>query len=175
MSELELSTNFTNIYKELESYTYFVKYKFNQKLETNIVLSELYLHLFKYKDEIKDVDTLASFSKKYIKSNLLWTNTTVKKETVNIKRNNVILDNDSKTTSSYFELSNEYIETKMNEFYNTLNRYDKGLYNIYYNLLYQNSRQIAEHLNISRTSGYNTLLECKSLENRLKDYLLKYI
>ncbi len=174
MTQTELSTCFTTYYKTLLHYTKSQLQQANKKLDEHIVLSECYIHLHKYKDDINDENTVLVYSKKFIRTNIGWYNSVINNET---KKNKLY---DSIEASSTLEASttmydSEWIETQFNQFYLTLNNYDKGLYRIYFERHKTTTPLIAEHLNISRSSAYNTLCECKNLEHQFKNYIKKQL
>lgn len=166
-----LSSEFTTYYKTLETYTKGQLKSAKKNIDHTIILSECYLHLEKHKESIETINDILIFSKKFIRSNINWYNSIIYKE--------IIKEKFSEEVSEYY--TNDYIinkidiENKFKEFNDTLNRYDKGLYHIYFTLNKQNIADIQNHLNISKTSAYRTLLECKNLENQFKNFLLKYL
>lgn len=172
MNQNELSISFTNNYIELEKYaTKLVKQK-QKQLDPSIILSELYLHLDKYKEEIIDDTTLIAYSKKFIKSNISWYNSTIYKES---KRewNSEEISFSNETYCNNLVIDEDTIKDKFNAFYKTLNAYDKGLFHIYFINNKFDIKQIEDHLQISRSSAYRTLLECKELEAKFKQYIIK--
>lgn len=171
MSREDLGKYFTNHYTNLVNYTKSQLKQANKKMDPSIVLSECYIHLDKYKDEIQDENTVLVYSKKFIRTNIGWYNSIINNET---KKCN-IQDNIQTTTiviESYIShYDSEWITKQFNDFYKTLSNYDKGLYRIYFEQQKVTTPLIAEHLNISRSSAYNTLVECKQLEHKFKNYI----
>lgn len=172
MSEQELSISFSKNYKEIINYAHSVIFDLKKKIEVDVVMSELYLHIHRFKDEINEDKTLLAYSKKWIKSNLYWSTSPINKKN---KLNNIEGDVYVDTSTSNQDISYEQIQTLQKDFFETLTRYDKGLYTMYFTNKIDDIHKIKSHLNIGRTSGYETLNECRALENKLKNYIIKNI
>jgi hypothetical protein len=152
------------------------------RFDIEIVISECYLHLDKHKEEITNDSVLISYAKNFIKRQMFWSNGVFMKED-KLNRRSTDQDVSSYTDPlvstpsqlvaecSPFEID---LDSKYEEFYNTLSTYDKRLFDIYHYKNHQLTREIAEHLNISMTSAHQILTQCKDLNERFKAFLLRY-
>jgi hypothetical protein len=176
MTSKTLSKEFTVHYPLLEAYTKSQLKQANKKIEHSIILSECYIHLEKYKDQLDVSNDIIIYSKKFIRTNIGWYNSIIYKESKD-KFNALDITelHYTKASNDSYVISEENITEKLNEFYNTLTRYDKGLFNIYYINKMQTAKQIEKHLNISNRSAYDTLNECYELERMFVNYIKKYI
>jgi hypothetical protein len=193
MNSNELSKTFNKLYNELNNYitdqlkSYNRTRKNTPKFDSitlrNNFLAECYIHLDKCKDDLLTENTIIAYSKKFIRSNMYWSNSKLwkldkshKNETVtNINDDQYGINTDNNYINDNTDLDFKMINDKINEFKNNLSLYNKGLYEIYFTNYINDSVKIATHLNISKSSGYNILKECKNLEKKLKKYLLQYI
>ncbi len=162
-----LDDYFTKNYNSLLKYTTNYINKYNRKYDNIFVLSECYIHFENYNKEILCVE---SYVKNWIKQNIIWTNS---KLNINKEKHNFELIDEILISNDEYIYNENKIEEIINDFYCTLTTYDKSLFNLYYNKNINTAKLIQEQLCISRSSAYNTLNECKTLENKFIQYINK--
>jgi hypothetical protein len=157
-------------YKTL--YEYAIKYMNvkGRKYDASVLVSESYLFVSEYnftKMNITEGD-IEGLAKVFIKNQIRW-------ETTPVNLKNCIKDNEDievvDLTNDYIIYDSEFITNIVNEFIETLNRYDRGIFNIYYTKNMTKWKDISSYLNISRASSFTILREAKLIESNLRDYV----
>lgn len=157
-------------YKHL--YDYAIKYMNikGRKYDVCVLLSESYIFISEYnftKMNITENDIMG-LTKVYIKNQIRW-------ETTPVNLKNCIKDYEDvdvvDLTNDSVIYDSEYINNLVNCFIETLNRYDRGIFNIYYTKNMTKWKDISSYLNISRASSFTILKEAKLIESNLRDYI----
>ena len=169
MTNRELSTLFTDNYEDLRVYAIrAIKYlKIN--IEVEEVLSETYLHIQLYVDEIDTENKLVSYSKNFIKCNLNWWNSPVRRQSRGRQHGEL---HDGLPSRDTQELpSEEQINEWTRQFITKLSTLDKRLFNIYTILDKRRGHEVANHLCISISGAYTYINAAKLLEDQYREYI----
>jgi hypothetical protein len=169
MSEKDLSREFTKNFKDIETYTKKLINYLGKPIDSSWILSECYLYLHSNINQLDTPRTMISYAKNWIKNNLKWANSPLNRQ---IRVNN--LSTDSPTipgSSGVFLFDSDEIIDQLQDFRDNLSTYDKRLFNIYYDLDLRKGKEIAEHLDISISSAYPIIKECKNLEHKLRNHI----
>jgi hypothetical protein len=172
INKQQLDSYFTSAYTEIEKFGLH-SIKLNKRnIDVPTVMNECYLYLL---DKINDLYTsrdVVAFSKTWIKNNLLWYNSPLLRQELPRYGQLEIIDDltyDVDGIGATVEKINEITE----KFYSLLSSYDKGLFQIYFKLDLRKGKDIAEYLNVSLSGAYLVKNECKELETKYRNYLLK--
>jgi hypothetical protein len=167
MTKSEIDNYFTNNYKAIFKTTTSRLWNNNKAyIQQDVVINNCYIHIIEHIDKIKTISTLESFIYKYITNESYWQFGKANKQEA---KNNADLND------NYDEVEcNEDLENKIQDeityqnrkyilemFYQSLNRSDKNLYEMYFVKEKRTSRTLAAHLNISKTSALMILREFK--------------
>lgn len=175
MTVPELIKNFNDNYKEIELYCKKANILKNNKIQNEIILSELYLHLYKYRNDIDNVSVLLAYSKKFIKSNINWSKTSINKENMIYATKTDVSNNNGADDfiNHLTETDNSYhlIEIIKEEYVNTLDIYSKRLFHIYHNLNITTAKQLQVYLNIKHTASYVIKKETKIINDNYEIYV----
>jgi DNA-directed RNA polymerase specialized sigma subunit len=169
MSASDLSREFTKNFQDIETYTKKLINYLGKPIDSSWIMSECYLYLHSNINQLDTPRTMISYAKNWIKNNLKWTNSPLNRQ---IRVNN--LSTDSPTipgTSGVFLFDSDEIIDQLQDFRENLSTYDKRLFNIYYDLDLRKGKEIAEHLDISISSAYPIIKECKKLEHKLRNHI----
>ena len=171
MTNEQLNHYYSKNYNELNDYTIKAIKHFRRKLDTTWVLSECYLHLYSATNQLNKESDVISWSKNWIKTNLKWKTTPiVRSSQVNNNSEDILFFYSTTDTPDSSD-----ILTKIESFRDTLNTYDRRLFNIWWDLDLRKGKDIAEYLDISISGAYNIIKECKELDIRLEIYIRKNI
>ena len=154
----------TNNYNNLIKFANKCIQKEKRNYDSIYVISEMYISILNYKKKILCLD---AFAKTWIKLNIKWFNSKINRENNNVEFELI----DNITSKENYSISQIQIEEIMNNFYISLQTYEKALYNLFYNKNINSAKLIQEHLNISRSSAYQTYNECKELEKKFIYYI----
>jgi hypothetical protein len=168
MTQTQLNKEFTKLHTQLEIYTGKALYALKSSLDVSSVIAECYIHLDKNRDLLETPNQVESFSKNWIKMNIKWPTSPINRRNQLFHKNDIVLENQFVHSNIITD-----IEAWITEWENSLSMYDKRLWSIYYIQEKTTGRLIADHLNISISSGFNTLRECKRLEQTFKNYMLE--
>jgi DNA-directed RNA polymerase specialized sigma subunit len=111
---------------------------------------------------------MIAYAKNWIKCNLKWTNSPLNRQ---IRLNNLPSDSPIIPGTSEQGQNAEEILAQIQEFSTTLNQYDRRLFHIYYEMDLRKGKEIASHLDISISSAYPIIKECKQLELKLRNHI----
>lgn len=171
MTNEQLNHYYTKNYDNLTDYSIKAIKHFRRKLDTTWVLSECYLYLVDNINLLKNESDVQSFSKNWIKTNLKWKTTPiVRSSQVNNNSEDILFFYSTTDTPDSSD-----ILTKIESFRDTLNTYDRRLFNIWWDLDLRKGKDIAEYLDISISGAYNIIRECKELDIRLEIFIRKNI
>lgn len=173
MTENELSFYFDRNYKELKQIA--LKY-LSGLYDVDIVMSNLYLHLYNFRNEIKDEEMMMAYSNKYTYGLHLWRqnrhyNLT---EKGSIK---MILSDDLRC----YDLDEEYIDleeefnTILEEFKNRLNTEDKLLLGDYFDLKFTTTKEIHKFYKQNMKYSLNIKRRLDKILLELEEYAIKKI
>jgi len=171
MTDTTLKLEFDNNYEEIKSYAAKINHKFHKFKDLDVMLSECYIYLHDNKEKIEQTSNMIAMSKGFIKRQFFW-----KKGVYSNKLRAICSDKELQVFSNYIEENSVSIDYDKlmeyyDQFYNTLSLYDKSLFDIYHKKNRQITRELAEHLDISMTSAYDILLQCREINERLKTFL----
>lgn len=170
MTKTDLDNYFVGSYKEIELYALKAIHLNKRNIDIVTVMNECYLYLLTKIWELNTLRCVVSYSKTWVKNNLLWNNSPLLRR--ELPRQGHIEIIEDITYDGVLTPEVDYDEIK-NGFYNNLNTYDKRLFNIYFNLELQKGLEIASYLDISLSSAYLVRNECKELEERYRNYVKK--
>ena len=168
LNNQEISKAFSDNYKALLEYTEKAIRSLNRNVDSSTMLSESYLHLHKFRNEIFSESEVVSYCKNFIKMNLRWTNSPVLRNERTIFIEARRLDQDNYNADPRAE---EWIE----EWENTLQILDRRLWTLWYHKNLRKGREFSEHLNISISGSYTYIRRCKELEQELRAWILEKI
>jgi predicted DNA-binding protein YlxM (UPF0122 family) len=169
MSASDLSREFSKSFQDIETYTKKLINYLGKPIDSAWILSECYIYLHNNIDSLDSPRTMISYAKNWIKNNLKWTNSPLNRQ---IRLNNLPNDSpDIPGTSGVHIFDSEIILEQLQEFRDNLSTYDKRLFNIYYDMDLRKGKEIAEHLDISISSAYPIIKECKQLEHKLRTHI----
>lgn len=171
MTSENLNHYYTKNYDNLTDYSIKAIKHFRRKLDTTWVLSECYLYLVDNIYLLKNESDVQSFSKNWIKTNLRWKTTPI------VRASQV--NNNSEDILFFHSINNgpdsSDILSKIEDFRDTLNTYDRRLFNIWWDLDLRKIKEVAEYLQISSSGAYRIIGECKELDIRLEIFIRKNI
>lgn len=171
MTNEKLNHLFSKNYDNLTDYGIKAIKHFRRKLDTTWVLSECYLYLVDNINLLVDESDIQSFSKNWIKTNLRWKTTPiVRSSQINNNSDDILFFYSTTDTPDSSD-----ILTKIEDFRDSLNTYDRRLFNIWWDLDLRKGKDIAKYLDISISGAYNIIKECKELDIRLEIYIRKNI
>ena len=169
MSEKDLSREFSKSFQDIETYTKKLINYLGKPIDSAWIMSECYIYLHNNLDGLDTPRTMIAYAKNWIKNNLKWTNSPLNRQ---IRLNS--LPNDSPNipgSSGVHIFDSEIILEQLQDFRDNLSTYDKRLFNIYYDMDLRKGKEIAEHLDISISSAYPIIRECKQLEQKLRTHI----
>jgi len=169
MSNSDLSREFSKSFQDIETYTKKLINYLGKPIDTAWILSECYLYLHNNIDSLDSPRTMISYAKNWIKNNLKWTNSPLNRQ---IRLNNLPSDSPNISGSSGVHIfDSENILEQIQEFRDGLSTYDRRLFHIYYDMDLKKGRDIAHHLDISISSAYPIIKECKRIEQKLSNHI----
>lgn len=171
MTKNQLDKDFVIIYNSIDKYaTKAIKF-FRSNVEKEYLLSETYIYVEERKEMIRTISELESFCKNFIKKSLIWKNSKIHRE---LKKQVPYTDLEVVAYKCYTTTEPNYqnYEAILNSFIKTLNPYERRLFNIWFNLELKTGKQISEYLSISLSLSYRTIKECKTIEDRFKNYII---
>lgn len=183
MSKIEIDKYFQKNYKDIEKFaksSLLKKNLFNE--ESDYFVSEIYMHVLKYADEISDEEILKNYISTFIYKNCMWTSSLVREMGKVTKKNNL------KTVEFIYEkcdLSEEYkVEHLFEEFdlndyqsiielyYEQLNSLEKKVvWEIYFVHKKNSNAKFAKHIGRSRTVAEKYI---KQLKKDLQEFYEQY-
>lgn len=170
MTTQQLNHEFAELYPKLEDYAKKALNHFRSPVDLSAVLSECYLHVRRYETEIQNSSQLEAYCKHWMKQNIRWRTSPLSKPYFQAQHEEL---SDSFIDNS-FDLGS-FIDVKTREFHSTLSTYEQRLWSIYFEKHKDSGRLIAEHLDMSISTGYIVLRECKQLSEKYREFLLRYI
>lgn len=167
MKQSELNRHFTDLYEEIKTYAEKAKWHLaSSYVDTSAILAECYLHLHKNIHLLKTVEDVESFSKNWVKKNLTWQSSPLKRQ---YQSKNQALDFDLESPQLVdFSCYDRAVES----FLTTLNSHDRRLWSIYVEKGKTSGKLVAEHLNMSLSTGYEVLRQCKELHRKFRKHFL---
>lgn len=166
----QLDYEFTAIYAVLEDFaTNTIRYT-KRNIDLYVVINECYLYLHSKMENLFCKEDVVAYAKTWIRNNLLWTNSPLLRQELPKKNQLEALDH---IIPSQLNYSGQHVDViKMQDmFYMTLSSYDKRLFNIYFNLNKQTGKDVAKYLDISVSSAYNLIKECKVIEQKYVHFI----
>jgi hypothetical protein len=169
-------------YNKLISFSRVQIDKFSRNYDEYMVVAECYEFLINYKSWKNDIiktDDIMKMSYLWIKNNVKWEGSFLQSR--KLKDIEKIDKEEGDEEDFYYGLENKDINISLihniiEDFEKTLNIYDRGLWEIWHHKALQNSKDIASYLNMSKSSGYLIVNQCKEVERRFRDYLdIKWI
>ena len=170
MTTIQLDREFLILYPNFETYASKAIRSLHSQADLSAVLAECYLHLRKCEPQIKSISDLEAFGKNWIKQNLKWHSSPLNKQYRSLKFEEI--SENLPDTNFHLEI---FLEEKTREFHSSLTAYEQRLWSIYFEKHKISGRLISEHLDMSLSTGYTVLRECKDLSNRYREFLLRYI
>lgn len=165
-----LNSHFTKNYYDLLEYTEKAIVALKRNVDSATMLSEAYLHIYKCSSELKSEADVVSYSKNFIKMSLRWSNSPV------IRNERAIFIDCHKRTPEQDNLEpHPDIEEWIKNWEGTLKNEEARLWNIWYHKNLRKGREISEYLDISISGSYSLIKECKLLEARLRDHILRQL
>lgn len=164
MTEKELATEFSLCYQDLAVYTRKALWALHSNLELNDVLSECYLHCHTHRHLITEENPLIAMAKNWIKQNIIWTNSPLRR----LSPKDAPAHKDQGYTPGT-QHPEELIET----WYLTLSQYQKRLWDMWHARGLRRGKEVSGYLDISLSSAYLVLKECRQLEAQLYHYITK--
>jgi hypothetical protein len=165
-----INTHFTNNYSDLLEYTEKAIVALKRNVDSATMLSEAYLHIYKCSADLKSEADVVSYSKNFVKMSLRWSNSPV------IRNERAILIDCHKRFPEQDHLEpHPDIEEWIKNWEGTLKNEEARLWNIWYHKNLRKGREISEYLDISISGSYTLIKECRLLEERLRDYLLRQL
>lgn len=168
MSSQDLSREFSKSFQDIETYTKKLINYLGKPIDSAWIVSECYLYLHNNLDSLDTPRTMISYAKNWIKNNLKWTNSPLNRQ---IRVNNLSESQIIPGTSGVHIFDSEIILEQIQDFRDNLSTYDRRLFNIYYDMDLKKGKDIAQHLDISISSAYPIIKECKQLEIKLRNHI----
>lgn len=169
MTVEELNILFTKNYKEYK----IIAIKHTKALyETDVVMSNLYMHLVKYVDEIIDEKTLLAYTIIYCQRLKIWRkNKPLSLTELNIKDVDYVADVDVLIDNDWSTLFDDNI----NEFISLcdLKPYQKKLLVDYYTHNLVDYKSVMKFYNQRSTYGYKIFNETKTIISQFEEYIKK--
>lgn len=162
MTNSELAQEFSSAYDGLFAYSARAIGALRINIEPEEVLSEAYIHVSGYADEIVSNGQLQSYAKNYIKCNLNWWNSPLRRQTrgrnhTELHSGHAVSGDDLPDADTIAEWTAEYIKS--------LTSQQRQLFNIYTTLGKRKGLEVALHLDISISGAYTYIREAKVLED----------
>ena len=172
MTNSELSREFSNSYEELYAYSARAIGALRINIEPEEVLSEAYIHISGYADKIISNGQLQSYAKHFIKCNLNWWNSPLRRQTrgrnhAELRSGHAVSGGECPDAETIAQWTLEYVQG--------LNRQDRRLFHIYTTLGKQKGLEVAAHLDISISGAYTYIREAKVLEAGYREHIKKRI
>lgn len=170
----QLDDYFLSAYAEIEKFAEKAISMNKRNIDIFTVMNECYMYLREKNNELTNNRDVVAYSKTWVRNNLMWYNSPLLRQELP-RYGQLELIDDLTYSVEGVGVSNERIDEISKSFVSTLTAYDKGLYNIYFNLDLRKGKDIAEYLKISLSGAYLIKNECKELEKRYRDYILKNV
>lgn len=167
-SERDLSREFSKSFQDIETYTKKLINYLGKPIDSAWIMSECYIYLYNNLALLDTPRKMISYAKNWIKCNLKWTNSPLNRQ---IRLNNLSESPNIPGTSGVHIFDSETILDQISTFTESLNTYDRRLFHIYYDLDLRKGKEIADHLDISISSAYPIIKECKQLELKLRNHI----
>jgi hypothetical protein len=169
MTQNQLKILFNKNYQDIFVYTSKALTKHKNVVDASALLSECYLYLDDKRHDIDDESILVSWAKTFIKNNLNWSYSTVKKRE-NGKRQLVLVESyyDANLVQCSNDPTYEEIMEVLNDFKETLNTVDKRIFDMYTIRGIQKGKDMALHLGISISGAYGIIIRAKQLEEKFR-------
>lgn len=172
MTNSELAREFSNLYDRLFTYSSRAIGALRLKIEPEEVLSEAYLHVNGYVDEILTTGQLESYAKNFIKCNLNWWNSPLRRQTrgrnhSELHNGHTAFSEDLPDAETIAEWTAEYIKSLTNQ--------QRRLFHIYTTIGKRKGLEVAAHLDISISGAYTYIREAKVLEAGYREHIKKKI
>jgi len=164
----DLSREFSKSFQDIETYTKKLINYLGKPIDSAWIMSECYIYLHNNLALLDTSRKMIAYAKNWIKCNLKWTNSPLNRQ---IRLNNLPSDSPIIPGTSEQGQNAEEILAQIQEFSTTLNQYDRRLFHIYYEMDLRKGKEIASHLDISISSAYPIIKECKQLELKLRNHI----
>lgn len=173
LTKTELDNLFTSNYAELESYVKKTIGTTRRKVDCFAVINECYLYLHSKLTSLYCKEDVMAYAKTWIRNSLSWNNSILLRQELPRGHHVEVIDHITQSNYDGAEYSkcDPFDIPKM--FYTTLSSYDKRLFHIYFDLELQKGKQIAEYLDISISSAYLVIKECKAIEQRYVEFIIR--
>ena len=163
-----LSREFSKSFQDIETYTNKLINYLGKPIDSAWIMSECYIYLYNNLDQLDTPKKMISYAKNWIKCNLKWANSPLNRQ---MRVNNLSESPNIPGTSGVHIFDSETILDQISTFTESLNTYDRRLFHIYYEMDLRKGKEIADHLDISISSAYPIIKECKKLENKLRSHI----
>lgn len=164
MTEKDLATEFTLLYQDLAVYTKKALWALHSKLELNDVLSECYLYCHSARHQVSELNPLEGIAKNWIRQNIIWTNSPLKKLSIS----------DAPTHKDTPMCPDLDVAESIAGWEHTLTQYERRLWDIWHTKGLRRGKEVSGYLDISLSSAYLVLKECRALEARLYTHITKF-
>lgn len=167
MTQTTLSNLFNRNYKEIYDYTSKASIRFGMANSINSLIAECYLYLDSKRKDLETESQMISWAKTFIKNNLRWTESPFRK----MEKGRGHSEFEDWGQSQYDTISEEDIMELWDTFNKNLNSYDKRLFNIYTVKGLRKGIEVSSYLNVSISSAFNVINECKQVEERFRNFI----
>lgn len=164
----DLSREFSKSFQDIETYTKKLINYLGKPIDSAWIMSECYIYLHNNLALLDTSRKMIAYAKNWIKCNLKWTNSPLNRQ---IRLNNLPSDSPIIPGTSEQTQNAEVILAQIQDFSSGLNQYDRRLFHIYYEMDLRKGKEIASHLDISISSAYPIIKECKQLELKLRNHI----
>lgn len=162
MTEERIATEFTLCLQALRDYTAKALWHFRSHLELNDVISECYIYVHSARHLISEDTPLEAIAKNWIKQNIIWTNSPIRTRLG-------VTDAPCLTDTAVYDTIP--VEETFHAWYKTLTPYEQSLWNLWHERGLRRGKEVSGYLDISLSSAYLVLKECRQLETRLHTYI----
>lgn len=170
--DVYFTTNYNSIKKTTQSRLWCNKKGY---IEPDVVINNCYIHIYENIDKIINTNTLESFIYKYITNESYWTNGKANKQE-QLSHFELFDNYDTEDDQSDLNEKIEYEIKLQNQkylleaFYQSLNRQDKNVYEMYFWKGKNTNRSLAAYLGISKGSAQKVLFEFRK---QMQEFILK--
>jgi DNA-directed RNA polymerase specialized sigma24 family protein len=173
ITEQEFKKAFAENYANIEEYTKKALNWSRSRLDYQALINDAYIYTWDNIAHLEAGSQVVSWMKTYIKNNIKWPNSEVQRRDRLSSRQNDIQT--PTTSSSNMEMTTEQIEQLQIRFVASLTPYNRRLFHIWFVLGLRKGREIAQHLNMSISTGYIVIRNCKQLSEDYKNWLKQNI
>ena len=171
MTRSEFDRIFTEHWEEFNLYaTRYVKH-LGLSIRAEDSVTGAYLHLLKEIEELHEGSEIVSHGKNWIKMNLRWTQSPLRREHRGREHAELGDWDQSQTVDPDWER----IDPLTSLWVKRLDLRSRRIWSLYWDLDLRRGRELAEHLNISTSGAYLLLKEARELEQSYREWILKHL